>query len=173
MIRWRNLMKKEPVGAITGTDRALEGMALVLAVFLLVLSVVVYRESPGQVPVHFNMAGEINGWGDRNTIFVLAGLGIITMAVCNAAAYNYKMVNLPIRLKPQCLARQVTLIGRMCRILSIWCGWLFIDLLLLTASPLWNTRPLCSVLLGLIMTGLLVTALVYTFLIYRVGRKYG
>lgn len=173
MIRFLNFIKKEPVGAVTWIDRALEMVALVLGIFLVVLSIVVYLKAPQQVPVHFNAAGEINERGDKAMVFVPAGLGIVSMAICNAAAYNYKMVNLPIRLNPKCLPRQVTLIGRMSRILSILCGLLFIVLLLLTNAPQWNTRTLCPFLFVSIMAGFFITITIYTLLIYKVGRRYG
>lgn len=63
MIRFLNFIKKEPVWAVTWIDRALEMAALVLGIFFVVLSVVVYLKAPQQVPVHFNAAGEINEWG--------------------------------------------------------------------------------------------------------------
>lgn len=172
MMRFLNWMQKEPVGAVTGVDRLLEMVSLVLAVFLPALAVVVYLEVPQQIPVHFTLSGEIDGWGDKGMAFLLAGIGIVAMAICNAAAYNYKMVNLPVRLNPKCLRQQVTLMGRMSRILSVLCGLAFVVGLLLSFAPRWNIQPFCSFLFMLIIIGVMVTIMVYTVLIYKMGRKY-
>lgn len=172
MIRFLNFIKREPVGIITRVDRALEMVALVLALFLVSLSVIVYLGAPEQIPVHFNAACEATGWGDRMMVFVVAALGVVIMAVCNAAAYNYKMINLPIRLNPKCLLQQVTLMGRMSRILSILCGVLFIVLLLLSVASRWGIQSFCSFLLTLLIIGFFVTVTIYTLLIYKVGKKY-
>lgn len=165
-------MTRNRMGSVTVADRILEMSSWVLAVFLIVLAVALYRYLPERIPVHFNAVGEADEWGDRGMIFVLMALGLAAMAICSAAAYNYKMVNLPFSLNPACLPRQVTVIGRMMRVLSVLCGWLFIALMLMTAAPPWGMQSVCFSFFLVVVAGMILVLMVYTVLIYKIGRRY-
>jgi uncharacterized membrane protein len=170
MMRFLNFMLKNNIGNVTVVDRILEMVSLVLAVFLITLSVVFYFYLPEQVPVHFNVVGEADGWGSKRIALILSVFGIVVMAICSIAAYNYKMVNLPFRLNPENLSQQVTLIGRMMRILSVLCGLLFITILSMVAAPQWGIQSICSLLYLIIIVCLVVVLTIYVVLIYKRGR---
>ena len=88
--------KKKP---ITLSDRLLELVAAAMAVCLLVLTGVLYSKAPDTVPSHFNFAGEIDGWSGKEVYWIIAAVFVVMMIICASAAYNRKLVNLPIRLK--------------------------------------------------------------------------
>jgi len=166
-------MMKNNIGSVTVADRILEMVSLVLAVFLIVLATILYHYLPERIPVHFNAVGEADGWGDKCMIFVLSTLGVVTMAICSAAAYNYKMVNLPFSLNPACLSQQVTIIGRMMRVLSVLCGLLFFTFMLMTTTPhQWGMQSVFFLFFLIVMTGMTVVLIVYTVLVYKKGRQY-
>lgn len=164
-------IEKENKGTVTLTDRIWEMAALVLAIFLIALSFVLYTYLPEQVPIHFNGLGEADGWGNKKMIFILPVIGIAAMAICSAAAYYPKMINLPVRLNPECLPQQLTLMGRMTRILSVLCGLLFTVLLLMTAGPHWGIQSVCFPFFLIITGSLLVVPLIYSILIQKVGKQ--
>lgn len=164
-------MMKNNIGSVTVADRILEMVSLVLAVFLIVLATILYHYLPERIPVHFNAVGEADGWGDKCMIFVLSTLGVVTMAICSAAAYNYKMVNLPFSLNPACLSQQVTIIGRMMRVLSVLCGLLFIALMLMTTVPQWGMQSVFFSFFLIVMTSMTVVLIVYTVWVYKKGRQ--
>lgn len=173
MIRFFSFVKLERIARVTVIDRILELISLVLAICLVILSILFYLKSPEQVPVHFNAAGKVDGWGGKNMYFFLMLLGLLAIAICNYAAYNHKMVNLPTRLKPECLPQQLTLLGRMMRLLAIWIGVIFITILFSMFAPQlgirtedWSFVPLIWIL---VMTGLFV---VYSIKIWQVGRNF-
>ena len=112
--------KKKP---ITLSDRILELVAAAMAVLLLILTGVLYSQAPETVPTHFNFAGDADGWEGKGFYWILAGIMLVGMIICASAAYNRKLVNLPIRLKPEVFYRQIGLISRMCRIMTIALGF--------------------------------------------------
>ena len=86
--------KKKPV---TLSDRLLELVAAAVAVCLLILTGVLYSKAPDTVPSHFNFAGEIDGWSGKEVYWIIALVFVVMMVICASAAYNRKLVNLPIR----------------------------------------------------------------------------
>ena len=85
--------KKKP---ITLSDRLLELVAAAMAVCLLVLTGVLYNKAPDTVPSHFNFAMEADAWSGKGVYWVMAVVFIVMMAICASAAYNRKLVNLPV-----------------------------------------------------------------------------
>src|SRR5690625_5755649 len=59
-----------------GTRRIRRG-AVWLTVIAVGIAAVRYAALPDQIPVHFNLAGEPDGWGSRSSILVLAGTGLV------------------------------------------------------------------------------------------------
>ena len=119
--------KKKP---ITLSDRILELVAAAIAVLLLVLTGVLYSKAPDTVPSHFNLAMEADVWSGKGVYWVLAVIMLVGMAICASAAYNRKMVNLPIRLKPEVFYRQIGLISRMCRVMTLVFALIWLAVLL-------------------------------------------
>ena len=99
--------KKKP---ITLSDRILELVAAAMAVVMLVLTGVLYSKAPDIVPTHFNFSGEVDGWEGKGFYWILAAIMLVGMIICASAAYNRKLVNLPIRLKPEVFYRQIGLL---------------------------------------------------------------
>ena len=96
--------KKKPIPL---SDRLLELMALAMGVLLLVLTGVLYSKAPDTVPTHLNFSGDVDSWGSKSFYWILAGVMLVGMVICASAAYTRKMVNLPIRLKPEVFYHQI------------------------------------------------------------------
>ena len=130
--------KKKP---ITLSDRLLELVAAAMAVCLLVLTGVLYSKAPDTVPSHFNFAGEIDGWSGKEVYWILAVVFLVMMIICASAAYNRKLVNLPIRLKEAVFYRQIGLISRMCRIMTLVSGVIWLSVLLAMSADIVGLSP--------------------------------
>ena len=160
--------KKKP---ITLSDRILELVAAAMAVLLLILTGVLYSKAPETVPTHFNLAMEADAWGDKNFYWILAGIMLFGMAICSSAAYNRKLVNLPIRLKPEVFYRQIGLISRMCRIMTIGFGFIWLAVLLaMSASFIGMPEDVSVALIPLSVMLMLGVAMFYTLKIWWIGR---
>ena len=160
--------KKKP---ITFSDRILELVALVMALCLLVLTGILYNKAPDTIPIHFNFAGDADGWGGKSFYWILAGIMLVGMVICSSAAYNRKLVNLPVRLKPKVFYRQIGLIGRMCRIMTIGVGFIWLTLLLAMSSSFIGL-PEDAVVTFIWMSVVLMigVSLFYTLKIWWIGR---
>jgi uncharacterized membrane protein len=160
--------KKKP---ITQSDRLLELVAAAMAVCMLVLTGVLYSKAPDTVPTHFNLAMEADGWGDKSFYWILAVIMLIGMAICASAAYNRKLVNLPIRLKPAVFYRQIGLISRMCRIMTLTFGLIWLAVLLsMSASFIGLPADATVIMIPLSTILMLGVVMFYTLKIWWIGR---
>ena len=160
--------KKKP---ITLSDRILELAALAMAVVMLVLTGVLYSKAPDTVPTHFNLAGDADGWGGKIFYWILAGIMLVGMIICASAAYNRKLVNLPIRLKPEVFYRQIGLISRMCRIMTIVLSFIWLAVLLaMSASFIGLSESVAVALIPLSVMLMIGVVFFYTLKIWWIGR---
>ena len=161
--------KKKP---ITLSDRLLEWMAAAMVVCLLILTGVLYSKAPDTVPSHFNFAGEIDGWSGREVYWIIALVHVVMMAICASAAYNRKLVNLPFRLKPAVFYRQIGLIGRMCRIMTLGAGLIWLAILLAMSSDTVDLPADVAISFIPISVGVMLgVVLFYTLKIWWIGRS--
>ena len=160
--------KKKP---ITLSDRLLELVAAAMAVCLLVLTGVFYSKAPDTVPSHFNGAMEADAWSGKEVYWVLALIMLIGMAICASAAYNRKLVNLPVRLKPAVFYRQIGLISRMCRIMTVAFGFIWLAVLLaMSASFIGLPEDVTVTFIPVSVALMIGVALFYTLKIWWIGR---
>ena len=160
--------KKKP---ITLSDRLLELVAAAMAVCLLVLTGVFYSKAPDTVPSHFNGAMEVDAWSGKEVYWVLALIMLIGMAICASAAYNRKLVNLPVRLKPAVFYRQIGLISRMCRIMTVAFGFIWLAVLLaMSASFIGLPEDVTVTFIPVSVALMIGVALFYTLKIWWIGR---
>ena len=160
--------KKKP---ITLSDWILELVAAAMAVLLLILTGVLYSQAPETVPTHFNFAGDADGWEGKGFYWILAGIMLVGMIICASAAYNRKLVNLPIRLKEPVFYRQIGLISRMCRIMTITFGFIWLAVLLaMSASFIGMSESVAVALIPLSVVLMLGVVMFYTLKIWWIGR---
>ena len=160
--------KKKP---ITLSDRILELVAAAMAVLLLILTGVLYSQAPETIPTHFNFAGDADGWGGKGFYWILAAIMLVGMIICASAAYNRKLVNLPIRLKEPVFYRQIGLISRMCRIMTITFGFIWLAVLLaMSASFIGMPEGLSVAFIPLSVVLMLGVVMFYTLKIWWIGR---
>jgi hypothetical protein len=161
--------KKKP---ITLSDRILELVAAAMAVLLLILTGVLYSKAPDTVPSHFNLAMEVDAWSGKGVYWVLAAIMLVGMIICASAAYNRKLVNLPIRLKEPVFYHQIGLISRMCRIMTITFGLIWLAVLLaMSASFIGMPEDVSVALIPLSVVLMLGVVLFYTLKIWWIGRN--
>lgn len=161
--------KKAPV---TWADRLLELLAATMVVVLLVLTGVLYAEAPDMVPSHFNWQGEADSWSEKAIYWVMPVMFLPGMAICAFAAYNRNMVNLPIRLKEPVFYRQIGLIGRMCRIMTLCMGLIWLSVLVSMSSHVFGlSSNVNALMIGGCVILMLGVIFFYTLKIWWIGRK--
>ena len=128
---------------ITLSDRLLELVAAAMAVCLLVLTGVFYSKAPDTVPSHFNFAGEIDGWSGKGVYWIMAAV----------------------------FYRQIGLISRMCRIMTLASGVIWLSVLLAMSTDMVGL-PLEVAVSFIPMAVMLMLGVVlfYTLKIWWIGR---
>lgn len=159
--------KKKP---ITLSDRILELAALALGVILLIMTGVFYANAPDTVPSHFNFALEVDAWSGKAVYWIVAAVFVLTMVLSASAAYNRKLVNLPVRLKEPVFYRQIGLISRMCRIMTLCFGMVWLSILLSMSTGFTGLSSDVVVLIPLTVGLMLAVVMFYTLKIWWIGR---
>ena len=96
---------------------------------------------------------------------------LVGMIICASAAYNRKLVNLPIRLKPEVFYRQIGLISRMCCIMTIALSFIWLAVLLaMSASFIGMSEGVAVALIPLSVMLMLGVVFFYTLKIWWIGR---
>jgi hypothetical protein len=97
---------------------------------------------------------------------------LVGMAICASAAYNRKLVNLPIRLKPEVFYRQIGLISRMCRIMTLMFGLIWLTVLLaMSAGFIGLPQDVVALIIPLSVLLMLGVVMYYTLKIWWIGRN--
>ena len=68
----RPRLKIEP----ENTDRLLEAMGAFVVVYMWILTIMYYQDLPDTIPVHFNIKGEPDRFGGRQTLLVITSYSI-------------------------------------------------------------------------------------------------
>ena len=161
--------KKKPIKFF---DRLLELVAAVMAVNLLVLTWILYNQAPDVVPSHFNFAMEADAWSGKGVYWVLAGVMLVGMAISASAAYNRKLVNLPVRLKEAVFYRQIGLISRMCRIMTLVFGLIWLTVLLaMSAGFIGLPADVVTLIIPFSVLLMVGVVMYYTLKIWWIGRN--
>ena len=154
-------------------DRVLELIALILFIVAWMVTLYIYQKTNGQIPTHFNMNGVATQWSSKDSIWGISLVFSLSCLISATAAYNHKLVNLPIRLKAEVLERQLFLIARMCRCMTILLSVLWISALVSIAGKLMsvNSEAVELLLRGSLIL-LFIPAIYYTLKIWWIGRGY-
>lgn len=153
----------------TIADKIMEVAAAVLLVLIWVLAVIFYHKLPDIIPIHFNVLGEADKWGNKGYLFFMAGIATLAMIGTGVSAYfPTRMTNFPIRITEKNILPQVILASHYLRILNIFLGILFVAILCSMSESIFPVRQgLFTVLAGIVVLLLVLSILIYYFLARR------
>jgi hypothetical protein len=115
---------------------------------------------------------EADAWSGKSVYWVLAGIMLVGMVICASAAYNRKLVNLPVRLKEPVFYHQIGLISRMCRVMTITFGFIWLAVLLaMSASFIGLPEDVSVIFIPITVVLMLGVVLFYTLKIWWIGRN--
>jgi uncharacterized membrane protein len=103
----------------TQFDRVLEGLiyAGIIAVWL--YPAIQFGSLPESIPVHFNAAGEADGFGDRTTIWWLPAVCTVIVAMLLLLGRIPHTLNYPVPINPANAEKQYRLATGLLRVLSL------------------------------------------------------
>jgi uncharacterized membrane protein len=83
---------------LTGLQLKLEVLAFALLAALWAYVLFVYGSLPNSIPMHFNTAGQVDNWGNKNTIFLMPTLATVICVgfyfLCKVPHIHNYMVNI-------------------------------------------------------------------------------
>lgn len=104
---------------LTTQDKIAEVSGYILLAALWCLVVYFYNNSPDVVPIHFNLAGEADGYGTRKTMFITPVLCTFLFFMLTEVAKHPEMFNYPVTITPQNAKKQYTIATCLLRSLKI------------------------------------------------------
>lgn len=102
----------------TQLDWLIDIAAFSFTVIMIVIPIINYSHLPETIPVHFNAAGEPDGYGSRSSIWILPVTGLliwITFTVLEAFPQIY---NFPVKITPENAETQYRMATRLIRVLK-------------------------------------------------------
>ncbi|PRR81877.1 DUF1648 domain-containing protein [Clostridium vincentii] len=76
---------------------ALEIIALLLIIWMIIFICTQWNKLPDQIPAHYNAMGEPNRWGDKIEIIIAPIISILLYATITIASFFPKTWNVPVR----------------------------------------------------------------------------
>jgi uncharacterized membrane protein len=111
-VRPRIKLKRTPI------DWVLEFVAFAFLLILIILPLAYFKTLPETVPVHFNSAGQPDGYGSRSSLMLLPLIGAfmyLLMTILEAFPHIY---NFPVEITPENAHIQYRIATRLIRILK-------------------------------------------------------
>ncbi|MFS4493665.1 DUF1648 domain-containing protein [Maribacter sp. 2308TA10-17] len=163
MFRKRPKIKVE----LTKIDKKIIRFGWVLLLLNLGLILVFYSDLPEKIPTHFNLRGEVDGYGERFTIWILAVVGILlyyalNLVISKIPAYKH---NYPVKLTEKNAPTIYRLSLKMMVLLNISIVFLF--LLISTHTILISKDIYTFPLIQIVLIGTIFIILMPFFFIYK------
>jgi uncharacterized membrane protein len=112
-------------------DWLLEVLAIAGLAVLFGYTIYWYQNLPEIIPTHFSAGGKIDGYGNRQTIFLLPGIGVFVYALLTLVALVPHTFNFPGKITPQNALRQYRLAIRLLRYLKVAIMLMFFVIIML------------------------------------------
>ena len=104
---------------LTTLDKIMEISGWIFIIALWSMTIISYNQLPDVIPTHFNLKGEVNGYGEKWMIWLLASLAtILFLAMSYLNKFPHRFNYLTVITKDNAL-RQYTIATRMIRFLKI------------------------------------------------------
>jgi len=104
---------------LTASDKIIEVTGYVMLAAMWCLVVYFYNNSPDTVPIHFNLAGEADGYGSRKTMFITPVLCTFIFFVLTQVSKFPETFNYPVTITPENAKTQYTIATRLMRSMKI------------------------------------------------------
>lgn len=104
---------------LTLADRLLEALATLFALLLAIVPLVYYGDLPERIPQHYNAAGEVDIYGPKYLLLVLAGVGILLYGLMTWVGRHPHWFNYPVAITPENAERQYRIATRLMRALKL------------------------------------------------------
>lgn len=102
----------------TTVDWFIEFAAFSFVIILILLPIINYNHLPETIPVHFNAAGEPDGFGSRSTLWILPVTGVFMWLMFTVLESFPQIYNYPVKITPENAVTQYRMATRLLRVLK-------------------------------------------------------
>ena len=88
------------------TDSLWEGASISILISIICYTIFSYSNLPEQIPTHFNIQGEADGFGSRNTIWVIVAISIVLYFFLGWIRQFGHSFNYPVKITEQTKQKQ-------------------------------------------------------------------
>lgn len=97
----------------------MEGLSFAGLIFLWIYAVVSYQKLPEQIPVHYNFKGEVDGVGNKATIFIVPAIITIVTVLLTMINKVPHIFNYPVNITAANAEQQYILVTSLLRYLKL------------------------------------------------------
>lgn len=102
----------------TTLDWIIEVAAFSFLIVLIALPLIWYNKLPENIPVHFNGAGEPDGYGGKSSLWLLPATGLFIWLLLTVIEAFPQVYNFPVKITPENIVTQYRMATRLIRILK-------------------------------------------------------
>lgn len=153
--------------ALSQSDKMIEVLAFAILALAWLLLVWQYKKLPDRIPMHFNIKGAVDGFGDKAMIWLLPGVTTALYLLLTFINRFPEQFNYLVRITESNAAKQYTLATKLMRTLKLSLVLVFFLLEYLTIQAAWQQGQGLSVWFLPITLGLVLLPLLYYFLSQR------
>lgn len=113
MDKWTSTEKYKRINKI------LDIMGIVIVIVLIGMTFINWGKSPDIVPIHYNFRGEVDGYGSKNTLFILLPIAIITYMGLAILSKYPEIYNYAVEINPRNKEKQYSMASTFIRIINI------------------------------------------------------
>ena len=103
---------------LTWLDWVMEAVAILILLAMIGLIVMQYTSLPSIIPTHFNASGEVDGYGGKWTVLLLAVVAVVVYVLATLASRYPNLMNYPIPITEENHERQFLNAVKMIRVLK-------------------------------------------------------
>ena len=153
----------------TTFQKWINGISLLITVLSGAYLMMTYHKLPSEIPMHFNVNGDIDNWGPKWTIFIIWGFGLILYFVNSSLQTIPQKYNYIVKITKENAEKQYKLVLQMMSFLKL-------ELMIIIAYLIWvvvqNSQGTMDQLNIFVMVGFVI-CLFSTLIVYMIrSRKY-
>ncbi len=152
----------------TPIDRALDTLAMMGLLYMVVITVIYYPQLPATIPTHFNFAGRADDWGPKSTLLLLPVMNVVMYIAFSIIVRFPHTYNYPVKITAENAEKQYRIGISIIRWLKmeIVCFFAFLTQQIIVAvqTKTMSMRPWVPLLF---VAAILITTAVHIVLAYR------
>ncbi len=109
-------------------NRIIDILGVILTLFLVVITFMHWKDAPDIIPIHYNIRGEIDGYGSRNTILYILPIALIIYMVMSILGRYPQIYNYAVKITPKNKQNQYNMASTFMRVINIEVMLIFVSM---------------------------------------------